>query len=135
MQWVMECVTTAPYFVRFNGVLLDTIQPTWALQQGDMSSPDLFHFVVDGLYKVLKKEASNGLIQGVKVCTRDLEITQLLFADDSLVFFQANRVHASSVKGARERYSCRGTGQLINFDKCSILFIEKQTMQLRSGSS
>jgi hypothetical protein len=60
-----------------------------------------------------------------KVCHRALEITQLLFADDNLLFFLANRDLATSVKLALDKY-CRGTGQLIRFDKCSILFNENQ---------
>jgi hypothetical protein len=49
----------------------------------------------------------------------------LLFADDSLLFFRANREQASSIKSTLDMY-CRGTGQLINFDKCSFLFNENQ---------
>jgi hypothetical protein len=70
VQWVMECVTTVRYSVRFNGVLMDTIQPTRGLRQGDPLSPYLFLFVADGLSKVLQNEASNGSLQGVRVCRR-----------------------------------------------------------------
>jgi hypothetical protein len=117
VQWVMECVTTVRYSIRFNGTLLDAFQPTRGLRQGDPLSPYLFLLVVDGLSKVLQHEAANGSIEGGKVCRRAPEITQLLFADDSLLFFRANRAQATSVRLALERY-CRGTGQLINFDKC-----------------
>jgi hypothetical protein len=120
VQWVMECVTTVRYSVRFNGVLFDTIQPTRGLRQGDPLSPYLFLFVADGLSKVLQDEASNRTIQGVKVSRRAPESTQLLFADDSLLFFRALEAQASSIKTALDRY-CIGTGQMINFDKCSIL--------------
>jgi hypothetical protein len=125
VQWVMACVTTVRYSVRFNGVLLDTFQPTRGLRQGDPLSPYLFLFVADGLSKVLQHEARNGSIEGVRVCRRAPEITQLLFADDSLLFFRANSSQASYVKMALDRYS-RAIGQLINFDKCSILFNAKQ---------
>jgi hypothetical protein len=121
----MACVTTVHYLIRFNGVLLDTFQPTRGLRQGDPPSPYLFLFVADGLSKVLQHEARNGSIEGVRVCRRAPEITQLLFADDSLLFFCANSSQASCVKMALERYS-RATGQLINFDKCSILFNANQ---------
>jgi hypothetical protein len=75
VQWVMECITTVRFSVHFNGVLLDTIQPTRGLQQGDPLSPYLFLFVADGLSKILQNEASNGAIQGVKVSRRAAEIT------------------------------------------------------------
>jgi hypothetical protein len=107
------------YSVSFNGVLLDTIQPTRGLRQGDPLSPYLFLFVADGLSKVLQNEASNRTIQVVKVSRRAPEITQLLFADDSLLFFRASEAQANSIKATLDRY-CIGTCQKINFDKCSI---------------
>ncbi|CAO2192714.1 unnamed protein product [Urochloa humidicola] len=125
VQWVMECVTTVRYRVRFNGVLLDTIQPTRGLRQGDPLSPYLFLFVADGLSKVLQHASTEGHIQGLRVCRRAPEVTHLLFADDSLLFFRAVEEQAERVKEALQKF-CRGTGQLINFDKCSIMFNEKQ---------
>ena len=56
VQWIMECVTTVRYSVRFNGVLLDTFRPTRGLRQGDLLSPYLFLFVADGLSRVLKRK-------------------------------------------------------------------------------
>jgi hypothetical protein len=56
----------------------------------------------------------------------------LLFADDSLLFFRASEEQASAVKIALDRY-CLGTGQLINFDKCSILFNAKQEQIIMEG--
>jgi hypothetical protein len=132
IQRVMECITTVQYSVHFNGVLLDTIQPTQCLRQGDPLSPYLFLFVADGLSKILQHEASNGAIQGVKVCRRAPEITHLLFADDSLLFFRASEEQASAVKTALDRYFL-GTRQLINFDKCSILFNAKQEQIIMEG--
>jgi hypothetical protein len=125
VQWVMECVTTVRYTVRFNGVLLDAIHPTSGLRQGDPLSPYLFLFVADGLSKVLHHETANDGIEGMRVCRRAPVISHLLFADDSLLFFRANGQQAERIKVALERY-CRGTGQSINYDKCSILFNAKQ---------
>jgi hypothetical protein len=85
--------------------------------------------VADGLSKVLQDEASNRTIQGVKVSRRAPEITQLLFADDSLLFFRASEEQAST---ALDRY-CIGTCQMINFDKCSILFNENQEQLVIEG--
>jgi hypothetical protein len=105
------------------------MQPTRGLRQGDPLSPYLFLFVADGLSKVLQDEASNRTIQGVKVSRRAPEITQLLFADDSLLFFRASEEQAST---ALDRY-CIGTCQMINFDKCSILFNENQEQLVIEG--
>jgi hypothetical protein len=121
----MECVNTVCYTIRFNGVLSDTFQPTRGLRQGDPLSPYLFLFVADSLSKVMHKESVQRTIQGPRACRRAPEITHLLFADDSLLFFRAQEEQAVRVKVALERYR-KANGQLINFDKCSILFNEKQ---------
>ena len=121
----MECVTTVRYSVRFNGVPLDTFQPTRGLRQGDPPSPYLFLFVADGLSRVLKHKEMSGDMQGLKVCRRAPAISHLLFADDSLLFFKATVEQALQVKSALATY-CSATGQMVNFDKCSLMFNDKQ---------
>jgi hypothetical protein len=48
-------------------------------------------------------------------------VSHLLFADDSLLFFQAKVEQANKVKEILEVYAT-STGQLINPNKCSIMF-------------
>jgi hypothetical protein len=48
-------------------------------------------------------------------------VNHLLFADDSLLFFRANRESAQEVKDVLQVY-CRASGQQVNLDKSSILF-------------
>jgi hypothetical protein len=125
----MVCVTTLRYTVRFNGVPLDMFRPTRGLRQGDPLSPYLFLFVADGLSRILRRDAAAGAMEGIKVCRRAPETTSLLFADDSLLFFRASSAQAGQVKNALATY-CRATGQMVNFDKCSILFNENQDMEV-----
>ena len=54
VDWIMTCVTSVRYTVKFNGALLDSYAPTRELQQGDHLSPFLFLFVADGLSMLLK---------------------------------------------------------------------------------
>jgi hypothetical protein len=44
-----------------------------------------------------------------------------LFADDTLLFMEANEDQATMIRGILRKYQ-RGTGQLINSVKCSMLF-------------
>jgi hypothetical protein len=130
VQWIMSCVTTVRYTVRFNGVLLDTFQPTRGLRQGDPLSPYLFLFVADGLSKILQQGVTDRALEGLRVSRRAPEITSLLFADGSLLFFRASLEQTRWVKEALIRY-CRATGQLINFDKCSILCNENKGAEVK----
>ena len=55
------------------------------------------------------------------MCRRAPGISHMLFADDTLLFFKANAVQASRMQQVINTYA-QGTGQLINFDKCSLMF-------------
>jgi hypothetical protein len=53
VDWIMACVTSVRYQVKFNGTLLDSFSPTRGLRQGDPLSPFLFLLIADGLSTLL----------------------------------------------------------------------------------
>jgi hypothetical protein len=121
IQWIMACVPTVRYSVKFNGTLLEAFAPTRGLSQGDPLSPFLFLFVADGLSTLLKREVEVNGISPIKVCHRAPGVSHLLFADDTLLFFCADEDEAVRVRHVIDLYSI-ATGQLINLSKCSIIF-------------
>ncbi|CAL5097923.1 unnamed protein product [Urochloa decumbens] len=96
-------------------------QRNWELMKEDVTEA-VKRFFTTGKMPEGKTDAH--ALEGLWVCRRAPMISSLLFADDSLLFFRANSQQAIVVKEVLQSY-CRATGQMINFDKCSILFNEK----------
>jgi hypothetical protein len=104
-------------------VVLEPFKPSRSLCQGDPLSPYLFLFVADGLSKLIQQEVSNNHLKELKICRRSPGISHLLFADGTLLFFEASADQAVMLGGGgvMEKYE-KGTGQLINPVKSSLLF-------------
>ena len=126
VRWIMACVSSVRYSIRFNGVLSEPFQPTRGLRQGDPLSPYLFLFVADALSVVLQKEIGLGRVEELKVSRNAPGISHLLFADDALLFFRANAEQAGRTKQVLQLFQS-GTGQLLSPAKCSIL--ARETLQ------
>jgi hypothetical protein len=110
VQWIMTCVSSVRYTVRFNGVHSEPFSPSCGLRQGDLLSPYIFLLTADGLSVLLKNAEQRGGLGGIKVCSRALSISHLLFADDSLLFFRATTNQALQVKQV-----------LSTFERCQLL--------------
>jgi hypothetical protein len=123
VNWVMSCVISVCYSIRFNGVMMTPFSPSRGLRQGDPLSPYLFLFVTDGLSKLISRKVEVQALQELHICRGAPGISHLLFADDTLLFFKATSEQASVVKDILDTYA-HCTGQLINPGKCSIMFNE-----------
>lgn len=83
----MRCVSTVSYEVCFNGMSVGPITPKRGLRQGDPLSPYLFLFCVEGLSNSLDEAEEDGRIHWCRISQSAPNITHLLFADDSFLFF------------------------------------------------
>jgi hypothetical protein len=119
IQWVMQCVTTVRYSIRLNGQSLDTFAPTRGLRQGNPLSPYLFLLVADGLSRLIQHEVDSGALQDLHISGHGPGVSHLLFADNSLLFFQGTGQQAQLIQSVLQQYE-RSTGQLISLGKCSI---------------
>jgi len=118
---VMKCVTSVSFSVQINGMFSPTFKPTSGIRQGDPISPYLFVLCAEGLTSMLKFCGPQHLAKGIRVGIHAPWISHLLFADDSLIFMQANTRGASRLANILELYH-RGSGQLVNNAKTAVFF-------------
>ena len=85
IQWVMGCVTTPSFSILINGKEYGNIRPSRGIRQGDPLSPYLFLLCAEGFTSLLEKGELDGRIRGASICRRVPKISNLMFADDSII--------------------------------------------------
>ncbi|KAL3826043.1 hypothetical protein ACJIZ3_022072 [Penstemon smallii] len=123
---IMLCVTTVTYSFVLNGGSFGFLTPKRGIRQGDPLSPYLFLFCAEVLSALIRREELKGNIAGLAVCNGAPEVSHLLFADDTMIFCNANVHSASSVSKVLKEYE-EASGQQINFQKSSIVFSRTTT--------
>ena len=118
---VMICVTTQSFSILINGKPYGMIHPSRGICQGDPLSPYLFLLCAEGFTALLKKAKSEGRIKGVSICRGAPKVTNLMFADDSLLFCQATRDEGETIAKILQTYE-RASRQSINLEKSSVYF-------------
>ena len=118
---VMKCVSTPSFSIRINGKAYGNIMPSRGIRQGDPLSPYLFLICAKGFTSLLAKAELDGRLHGVAVYRNAPCITNLLFADDSLIFCQANNDEVQAVSNTLQLYA-DASSQCINLEKSSAYF-------------
>ena len=116
----MKCISTSSFSMLINEVAKGLIQSQRDLRQGCPLSPYLFIICTEVFTNLLNQAESNQLIQGLKF-SRDLSISHLLFADDSLVFTRVTKEDCTNLKQVFDCYSA-ASSQIFNLEKFSTFF-------------
>lgn len=101
---IMRCVRFVSFAVLVNGQPTASFLPTRGLRQGDPLSPYLFIFCAEALSSLIRKNVEAGILHGVRICRRAPVVSNLVFADDTIIFGRATE------------------GQAINLHKSDIMF-------------
>ncbi|XP_019085377.1 PREDICTED: uncharacterized protein LOC104714891 [Camelina sativa] len=121
ISWIMFCVSSVEYKVLINRQPNGQIVPARGLRQGDPLSPYLFILCMEVLIANIRKAEADKRITSIKVANKRPQITHLLFADDSLFFFKADKEQCGVVLDILKQYEAV-SGQQINFAKSLVQF-------------
>ena len=118
---IMSCIKSVSNAVFFNGEPVGHMKPTKGLHRGNLLSPYMFLLCAIGLQGLLHKAKSDGAIRGISICCNGPRISQLFFADDSVLFYHAKQAKCQVILNILASYE-RGSGQKINKDKTNLFF-------------
>ena len=123
-NWIglmIVCVRTISYSILINGEPKRMVYPLRGIRQGDPLSPFLFPLCTKGLHGLINGATRRGDIKGFSLCKGGLELTHLLFADDSLLFCDATSEECEKVLQIWESYE-QSSSQKVNRNKTTIFF-------------
>uniref|UniRef100_A0A803QN76 Reverse transcriptase domain-containing protein n=1 Tax=Cannabis sativa TaxID=3483 RepID=A0A803QN76_CANSA len=118
-EWIkkiMNCVRSVSFSIILNGSIKGLFLPGRGLRQGDPLSPFLFLLCSEGLSCLIQEAERAGKIHGLRFGSLEQRLFHLFFADDSLVFLDANMDECKAIKEVLEKYE-NLSGQCINFEK------------------
>jgi hypothetical protein len=127
VQWIMLCVTTVRYSVKFNGV-----SPPREVSGKVTRYPRLCFFLLLTIYPLCYNKKFLRVVFRPSRFAEVAGISHLLFADDTLLFSKASCNQAVRVKAVINSYA-EVTGQLINPSKYSIMFSPNCGEEIQDG--
>ncbi|XP_048491371.1 uncharacterized protein LOC125492703 [Beta vulgaris subsp. vulgaris] len=118
-KWIMSCVSAS---ILINGSPSKPFKLQRGLRQGDPLSPFLFVLIVEALNQLIRKATSMQLWNGIGVSYSDLKVTHLQYADDTLIFCEANLESLMNIKKMLIVFQL-ASGLQVNFHKSSLIGI------------
>ena len=112
-----------------NGTPLRFFQSSRGLRQGDLVSPYLFVLAIEMLSCLLGRAREGGFLSDFKVLGRNgkgLEISYLLFAEDTLVFCEATSSQVTYLSWLLMWFKAI-SGLKINLDKSELISIGRMS--------
>ena len=92
-RWISFFISTIRFCILVNGSPCGFFQSSQGIRQGDPLSPLLFVLVMEALSRLIDKSSGVGLLSCFSVggeVFAPSKISHLLFADDTLIFCEAN---------------------------------------------
>uniref|UniRef100_A0A803P9D6 Reverse transcriptase domain-containing protein n=1 Tax=Cannabis sativa TaxID=3483 RepID=A0A803P9D6_CANSA len=131
---IMSFISTTSFTFSINQQLNGSVTPSLGICQGDPLSPYLFLLCFEGLSSLITQHVHQRIPQkhalGLKISWNEPIISNLFFADDSILFSAVSPNAAAQIKDILHTYSL-ASGQLVNYDKSSLYFSPNTTASVK----
>ena len=104
-----------------NGKVCENIKSSRGIREDDPLSPYLFLLCAEELSGLLTKIKEFDKIKGLVAVRNGLMVSHLLFVDDSMLFYKADKEECQELLRVPKLYE-QAFGQQMNMDKPSVLF-------------
>lgn len=129
---VMKCQTEVSIELLWNGTRAGSFKPSCGVRQGDPLSPYLFVLCIERLSHLIQDSMKDGSWTPISI--GGVSLSHLLFADDLILFAEANEQQATTIKDCLNVF-CTLSGEKVNFDKSSMIFSRKVQPSIRAAIS
>jgi len=119
INWIKACLSSSTVSVLVNGSPTKEFKPRRGLRQGDPLAPFLFIIVAEGLAGLVREASRIGILEGVKVGNKSVEVNLLQFADDTLFFCQPQMQCVLAIKAILRSFEVV-SGLKVNFYKSHV---------------
>jgi len=123
--WIKQCISTASISIIVNGAPSKPFRMGRGLRQGDPLSPFLFVLMTEVLNQMLHKALSLGQIRGLQVGANNIMISHLQFADDTLLFCEADVQQLCWIKSLLLGFQAM-SGLAVNYHKSGLIVVGKE---------
>ncbi|XP_026419431.1 uncharacterized protein LOC113315356 [Papaver somniferum] len=121
-KWISCCVEFTRFSILINGSAAGYSKSKKGIRQGDPISPFLFLLVGEALNFMIKRAQEQGLLSGFQVKPNGLLVSHLQFADDTLIFLDADIEQVKNLRLILLSFETL-TGLKINFTKSQIFSV------------
>lgn len=119
LELIKQCISTVEYQALVNGEKTEKILPRSGLRQGDPLSPYLFVLCMEKLSQLIDVCVDANQWKPVRVSRNGPRISHVFFADDLILFAEANVENAQLMRRCVDSF-CEISGQRVSYEKSCV---------------
>ena len=93
IKWIEGCIKSVSMSVLVNGSPTHEFLPQREIRQGDPLAPFMFNVVAEALSGLMRRAIAENLYKGYSVGSKNVSISILQYADDTIFFLEASMVN------------------------------------------